>query len=204
MRIWLVRHGLTDDVGHRLAGLLPDCHLNADGREQAERLSRRFEGVRLAAIHTSPLERALETARPLAARHALEPIVNEALVELHMGEWTGRTLDEARRDERFRRFNDLRSLMAPPGGESMLALASRFTAALLELAEGGAGDAGDVVVVSHGDPIRVALLHLLGMPFDHLHRLEIAPASATLVELDRERPPRLLALGIVGSLAEIG
>ena len=69
--VFLIRHGLTDHTGRRLYGRTPGLHLSERGREQAERLAERFSGVRLAAVYSSPLDRCIETAAPLAAAQGL-------------------------------------------------------------------------------------------------------------------------------------
>src|SRR5687767_1544713 len=91
-RFLLIRHATTDTVGKRLAGRLPGVSLNEAGRAQAQQLAARLAGLPVAAIYSSPLERAVETARPLAQGLQLETAVCEAFLELDFGEWTNSTL----------------------------------------------------------------------------------------------------------------
>jgi probable phosphoglycerate mutase len=177
----LIRHGDNDYLRHTMVGWMPGIHLNENGREQAERLAERLSQCPIRAIYTSPLERARETAEPLARRLGIEPRVTDALGEVRLGEWTGRTFEELQRDPRWRQFNTFRSGARIPGGETMLEIQQR-TIGALEAMHREHPD-GTVAVVSHGDPIRVILCYYLGMPLDFIHRLEIETASVSVVKL---------------------
>jgi probable phosphomutase (TIGR03848 family) len=194
----LVRHALTDFVSqHRISGRLPGVPLNAEGRAQAERLSERLADVPVAAIYTSPQQRARETAAPLAARHGLAAEPRAGLDEIDFGSWTGLTVGELEGSPQWRLFNSLRSSTRIPGGELMLEVQARVVRELKGLRS--AHPDGAIVVVSHGDVIRAALLHFLGMSLDHVHRVEIAPASVTVLALE-DWGPRLLLLNDTGTL----
>ena len=90
----LVRHGETDAVGKTIVGRMPGVHLNATGRAHARRLAQRLSRLPIRAIYSSPLERALETAEPLARARNLRIQTCEAANELNFGEWTGKTFAE--------------------------------------------------------------------------------------------------------------
>jgi probable phosphoglycerate mutase len=182
----LIRHGLTDAVGRAMMGHLPDIHLNAEGEAQARRLAGQLRSVPLTAIVSSPLERARETAAPIAESHRLQIRLVDALIEYGVGAWTGSPFSDLDRDPRWRRFNTLRSLACPPGGECMIDVQRRATRALLELSAEHRG--GTVAAVSHGDVIRAVLLYVLGMPIDFLHRLEVSPASVSVVAFGSDAP----------------
>jgi probable phosphomutase (TIGR03848 family) len=184
--ILLIRHGLTDAVDRALSGTAAGVHLTGEGRRQVAALAARLYGVRLDAIVTSPLERARETASAIAEGRNVRVSVVEALQEYDVGEWTGRALASLAPDEQFRRFNEVRSVTPAPRGELMLAVQARAVAALLALQQ-DAPD-GTIAVVSHGDVIRAALMHFLGIPIDFVHRLEISPARVSVVRLDGWAP----------------
>lgn len=177
----LIRHGDNDFLGHTLAGWMPGIHLNENGRAQAEWIADRLLHVPIRAIYSSPLERARETAEPLARRLGLEIRISDALGEVHLGEWTGRAFDELRNDPQWRRFNSFRSGARIPGGETMIEFQQRMLAAMEAIRR--EHPEGTVAVVSHGDPIRAVLCHYLGMPLDLIHRLEIEPASVSVIRL---------------------
>src|SRR6059036_1326091 len=106
-------------VEKTITGWLPGVHLNPSGVRQAGRLSERLAGAGIVAIYSSPLERAVETAQPLAGKLGLSVVQRRALGEIHFGDWTGRTLDQLDGDAEWRRFNSFRSSTQPPGGELM-------------------------------------------------------------------------------------
>jgi broad specificity phosphatase PhoE len=188
---YLIRHAAHDLLGSELVGRRPDVRLNNLGAQQASLLARRLAAVRFAAVLSSPRERACETAAPLAAEQEREVELAAALDEVDFGEWTGRSFAELETDPRWQEFNCARSRVIIPGGEAMLGVQLRMVGLLQRLAEVRRESA--LALVSHGDVIRGALLHYLGMPLDHIHRLEIAPASVSILRLGIGGP-RVLAL----------
>lgn len=155
-------------------------HLDEPGRAQAERLADLLGEAGIAAIYSSPLERASVTAAPLARRLGL-PIVEIAdLVDMEFGAWTGREVQAMGPDPQWRSFNQMRSLARPPGGESAGAVQHRMVAALSAIVETHPDE--PVAVFGHADPIRYTLAYLLGMPLDFALRLEVGPASITRIE----------------------
>ena len=180
-RFFLIRHAANDTSGHSFAGRMPGVHLNEEGHAQAEALAARFAGMDIAAVASSPLERALETAAPIATVLGLRASSREEFTELDCGDWTGRRFETLADDPGFHRFNRLRSCSGPPGGETMLQAQARFVAGLESLRREHPDAA--VVVVSHCDMIRAALAHCLGMPLDLMLRLEVAMGSVSTVEI---------------------
>lgn len=200
MRLLLIRHATTAEVGRVLTGWTPGVHLDEEGRAQAERLADRLEGVPLRAIYTSPIERAVETAAAVACRHGLAPVPREGLGEIRLGEWTGRRFEPMDEQAEWRRFNSFRTGARPPGGEWMIEVQARIVLEIQRLF----GDHPDeiVAVVSHGDPIKAVLFHYGGVSLDLMMRWEIAPASVSVLDLhlwgarilaanDTGRPPWL-------------
>jgi broad specificity phosphatase PhoE len=179
---YLIRHALTDVTGKAIAGPVPGLHLNEQGREQAFELARKLAQKGITRICSSPLDRARETAQPLADQLNMPVEILESLTDLFPGEWTGKTFQELQEDPRFRVFNDFRSGTRVPGGELMLEAQSRMVSELLALRDRHRGET--IAVVSHADPIRAALAFFLGMPLDFYCRIEISPASYTRLELE--------------------
>ena len=182
--IYLIRHGATDDIGKRISGWLPGVHLNPVGVTQAAKLAVRISRAGISAIYSSPLERTMETAHALAARFGLEVTQLPALGEVHFGDWTGRTFDELDRIREWRLFNSFRSSTRPPGGELMLEVQRRIVSQLTELRQRHPHQT--IAVLSHGDVIRAAVCHFLGIPLDLLLRFEISPASVTILRISAE------------------
>jgi probable phosphoglycerate mutase len=194
----LIRHGLHVFGAHRIAGRTPGIDLSPQGREQADRLAERLAHIELHAIYCSPIERTVQTHAPLAARHGLTATYSDALVEIDYGEWTGRRLDELSEVEEWRRWNAFRSGTRVPGGESMLEIQARIVAEMHRLADDHPRQ--NVALVSHGDVIKAALAHALGVPLDLLQRIEISPASVSAVQIERYGPWVLC----VNNVADVG
>jgi broad specificity phosphatase PhoE len=183
----LVRHGHTDVVGRRLVGRLPGIPLSEEGQAQVERLGRSVAAP-LAAVYSSPLERALATAQPLASARNLAVQVREDLNEVDFGQWTGMTFDQLSRVPEWREFNRTRLTAMVPGGEQAGEVQSRIVGALDRLRMTHEGQM--FAVVSHADVIRAAVLQYAGISLQQFHTIEIDTASITAVEF--AATPRLL------------
>lgn len=177
----LIRHALTDPTGTALSGRAPGIPLNSRGCQQAERLAAQLAQSRIRQVFSSPLERARETAAPLAKRLAVALTVSEALTDIDFGEWTGRALAELEPLESWRRWNQCRSCVRVPNGEMILEVQARMMGELDRLCRQFPDE--QLAVVSHADPLRTVLAFYLGMPLDSMHRLEISPASVSVVEV---------------------
>jgi broad specificity phosphatase PhoE len=176
----LVRHGDHDLLGKAVAGRAPGVALNASGRAQAAELVKRLGGTPIEAIYSSPQQRALETAAPLAARRGLSVAIDHAFDEIDFGEWTGLTFERLRQDEAcWRQWVERKSIACPPGGEPFSQARSRAMAGIERLEKLHPDQT--VLLVSHGDIVKAVLATYLGMSLDHLQRFEIAPASLSVV-----------------------
>lgn len=193
--VLLIRHASHDLLGKRLAGRQLEVHLNRAGEAEAERLAERLQPLQLAAVYTSPRERALETAVPLARRHGLHVEISAALDEFDLGEWSGRTFAELQALQEWQRFNRWRSGTRPPGGELMLEVQARIVQELERLQRRHPG--AMLALVSHADVIRAALTYYLGMPLDLFGRLQVDPASVSVLAL-HEWGPEILRLNDTG------
>lgn len=195
---YLIRHATTDAVtGRRIAGRAAGVHLNEEGRAEAEALAARLAPETLKAVYSSPLERALETAEPIARTRRLEVQTLDALNELQFGQWTGRTFEELEPDAQWHQFNSFRSGTRIPGGEMMIEAQARIVNELERLSERHRDEA--VAVVSHGDLIKAAVAHYAGIHLDMFWRIEISPASVSIVELN-DYGPRVLLINGMGRL----
>ncbi len=177
MNLLLIRHATNDWVGERLAGWTPGVHLNDEGQAQAVALARRLADVPLAAIYSSPLERTLETAQPLAQVQGLSVQVREGLGEARYGDWTGRALKELKDEKLWPVVQVYPSGARFPGGESMREVQARMVAELDAIRD--AHPDQTVAIVSHSDPIKMAVAHYAGLALDLFQRLTISPASVT-------------------------
>jgi len=184
--VFLIRHGMTSRVGKGLTGWLPGHSLDETGRRQADDLASRLAAAPLSAIYSSPLERAVETAAPLARRLGLEVQLREDFGEVRFGDWQGKDFGEIKQDSRWNLFNSYRSFTRAPQGELMLETQARMLRGLLNVVETHTDQT--VAVFSHADAIKSALMHFLGMPLDFHHRLEILPASISILDFYPELP----------------
>ena len=167
-RIILVRHGETDWNRERRWQGHADRPLNDTGREQAEALAAELAGEPIAAVYSSDLLRAHETARVVADRLGLDVTAVPALRERRFGSWEG--LQDVEVERRFPGAN------GPPDGETREEMTRRVLDSLAEIAAAHAGRT--VLVVSHGGPIRAVLRH-------HSHPLCEEPvANCSLVDLE--------------------
>jgi broad specificity phosphatase PhoE len=179
-RFYLVRHGDNDFVAKgAIAGRLPNVHLNECGRAQAERLAGELCSAGIRRIYSSPLERCLQTAAPLAKRSGVDVEVAEELIELDFGEWTGLTFKELESSDTWRRFNQFRSSTRIPGGEMMLEAQERAVS-FVERCCGRDPD-DTICLFTHGDICRAILLYYAGIPLDFVHRIRVDTASISIV-----------------------
>jgi broad specificity phosphatase PhoE len=181
VQLLLIRHGHTEAVGRRLVGRMPNVPLDALGREEASRLAVYLAKTRLDAVYSSPIERALETARAIAAPHGLEVERRDRLTELDFGEWTGALVESLRGDAANRHFNVHRAGNRAAGGEHGVEVLARMAVELTELRDRHAD--GIVAVVGHADPLRAALAHFIGVPLDLARRFELDTGSVTRLDL---------------------
>ena len=186
-RILLIRHGSTDLLHEYLCGRTPGISLNEEGRRQARKLSQTlFQQHKLAAIFSSPLERAVETAEFIAEPFNLQVNIEAGMNELDFGSWAGVRFRDLHNLPDWHSYNKNRSLSSAPGGETLCNVQSRAWTSLRNIAE--RHDGGTVAVVSHGDVIRALLILLLGMPLDYILRFEISTASVNEVSVGQDSP----------------
>jgi broad specificity phosphatase PhoE len=193
----LIRHGDTDWIGEKLAGRLPNVKLNPKGRRQACQIADDLARLPIALICSSPLQRARETAAPLAARLGMGLRLCEPFSEIDYGDWTGRTFRELEGSMDWAAYNKRCSITRIPGGELMLEVQARMIAGLLALEQERPREM--VAVFSHGDPIRTALAHFAGIDLDNFRRLTIDPGSVSIVALNDDGP-RLQGLNLAGPI----
>ena len=191
----LIRHGETDYVKkHRLAGRLPGVNLNDKGRQQALAIAEKLATAPLKAIYSSPLERALQTAEPLAQALGLPVIPCPGLIETDPGEWSGQSWKQLARTKAWHVIQSTPSRFRFPGSETFAGAQQRITQELEVLA--GQHDPKDLVACfSHADPIRLAVAYFIGLPLDMFQRLAVSPGSISILHLG-ETSARLLALNV--------
>jgi len=193
---YLVRHGDTG-IKNRISGRMSGVHLNETGRRQAEQLAGRFTGIAVDSLYSSPVERAVETAQPIAQRLNLTIQTAEAVSEIDYGEWTGKSFDELSVDSRWQSFNVFRSGSQIPGGENILQVQRRFVGWMEEVRRDQTD--GRIVVVSHQDPIKAVVTYYADIHIDMFCRFDISNASVTVLRVD-DRDASLITLNNVDAL----
>ena len=173
----LIRHAAHGHLGHTLSGRMPGISLSEAGRAQAAVLGERLGGERLTAVHSSPVERAQETATAIAAAQGLAVEIAPALNEIDFGAWTGVRFDALAGDPAWAEWNTRRASACPPGGETMAAAQARAWAWVDAVAPRYPG--GTVALVSHADVLKALVARVLGLSLDRLLTFDIDPASVS-------------------------
>jgi probable phosphoglycerate mutase len=179
---YLIRHAEREGDPERLVGRTEGVRLSARGRRQAAHVAARLAAAPLRHVYASPMERAQETAEPLARGHGLSVEIARGLIEVDFGGWTGKTMTELEQEPGWRQFNAFRSAARAPEGESAAAVQARVVEEIARLRR--ACPDGAVALVSHGDPIRLALGYFIGAPIDLYSRLEVGLASVSVLTVD--------------------
>lgn len=177
----LIRHGHTDWADKKLAGWLPDVHLNELGQKQAQELVERLKPIELAAIYSSPLDRTLETAQPVAKARGLKINKVPNLGEVKYGDWQGQSLKVLAQKKEWKMVQATPSTFAFPNGESFRELQSRAVAAVEKIV--AAHEKDTIVLFSHGDVIKVIVAYYSGIALDNFQRIAISPASISVIAI---------------------
>lgn len=180
--IHLVRHGHHALLGKRLCGRMPGVQLDELGCRQMSRCAELI-GKAPAALQSSPQRRAQQSASILGWHFGVPVEIVPAVDEIDCGDWTSLEFAELEQDPRWKRWNSRRGTSRPPGGESMRALQQRTVQHLEQLRYLSGDDT--VVIVSHAEPIRAALLYYSRIPLDDFLSVDVAPASISTLAVDR-------------------
>jgi broad specificity phosphatase PhoE len=165
LRLLLVRHGATAwNTESRIIGRT-DFPLSDHGKRQARQLADRLTHEGIAAIYTSNMKRAIETAAAIADSCRLSPRVDDRLREMDFGRWEGLTLDDVqnRFSESFMAWKSGNPLVGPPDGESPESLARRVQSFVDDLVARHMGQS--VLVVSHGGVFQAMVFLIMNIPF---------------------------------------
>jgi broad specificity phosphatase PhoE len=182
----LVRHGQTAWHAESRHVGNADIPLDDTGKEQARRVAEHLAGTDIDAAFSSPLSRCLETARLVAEPHGLPVVTDGRLREMDMGEWSGETYEAV-----AEKYGDIISCwtrdpgsLTPPGGEALEKVRERTLSWLEEAWEDYRWK--NLLVSSHSTPIRVIVSDLIGIPFNRMFCLSLAPASITTITYNGE------------------
>lgn len=224
--VLFVRHGTTPTTGQVLPGRAAGLHLADKGRAEAEAVAERLAALAtapapspaapsasrhppahapkapltVAAVYASPLERARETAAPIARRLGQKVVIDRGLIEMDFGEWTGAELKALRKLPEWNTVQRYPSGFQFPGGEGFSAMRARMAGAVAALCRRHPGET--IVAVSHADPIKVVVSDALGAHLDLFQRIVVSPCSVTAISYTASGPI-VLAVNSTGGLADL-
>ena len=198
----MVRHGKTPSTGKLLPGRAKGLHLSDIGIQEALVVAERLSKIKkVAAIYASPLERARETAAPIAKALKQKVIINKGLLECDFGDWTGEELAKLMKLPEWSNVQRAPSTFRFPKGESFTEMQTRMVSTLDDLRKKHSG--GVVICVSHADPIKAALAHAMGTHIDLFQRIVISTCSVTAVSYSSFGPVVLTVNSTGGDLSEL-
>ena len=202
-RLFLVRHGATSATEEDRFSGSSGAELSEQGRWQAERLGERLAHLEIAAIYSSPLSRALETARIVGGHCRLEPVTREGLKEIGHGHWEGMKRRDVEHEftAEYAAWEADPFTFAPNGGESGLAVLARALPVIRDIVTSHSG--GQVLVVSHKATLRLILSSLLAFdPRGFRDRLDQSPACLNVVDFRDPARARLMLFNDTSHYAE--
>lgn len=187
--VLLIRHGRTGaNASGVLAGQSPGVFLDERGREQATALGQRLAAVPLETLVSSPLDRTMETADLLLAdRQDVDRWTDDRFVECDYGDWTGRSLAALAKEPHWKVVQSHPSAASFPGGESLREVQHRAVEAIRDW-NADLGKDATYAVVSHGDVIKAILADALGIHLDQFQRIQVDPASLSVIRYTELRP----------------
>jgi probable phosphoglycerate mutase len=199
--VLFVRHGQTATTGQILPGRAAGLHLAEKGIDQARAVAARIGSLKkVDAVYSSPLERARETAAPIATARGLRVRREPGLVECDFGEWTGAKLRDLMRKPEWGTVQRYPSGFRFPSGESFVEMSARICDTIVKLRDRHPG--GVVVAVSHADPIKAAVADALGTHLDLFQRIVVSTCSVTAI-LYGSSGPAVLTVNHTGDLASL-
>ena len=197
--LFFIRHAEAIWTNKRLPGRLPGVDLSEQGSRQAEDLAKHLSALPISEIRSSPLERTMQTAEPLARALGIPVIEDANLLEAECGEWAGKTFKQVVRLRSFRNLVKNPSLRRPPGGESIVEVQARMMRFVEGVLARQTEHKGIVAAFSHADPIKAVVAGLLGLPLELYRRIDIGVASVSTFVVGDE--PLMLCANADGARA---
>jgi len=200
--VLFVRHGTTPTTGKVLPGRARGLHLSERGREQAKRAAERIAELgKISAVYSSPLERARETAAPIARLTKNTTRIERGLIECDFGGWTGQSLRRLMKKPEWSQVQRTPSTFRFPAGESFVEMQTRMVSAVDAIRRRHPGRT--IVCVSHADTIKAAVAHATGTPLDLFQRIVISTCSVTAIMYSDGGPIVLTVNSTGASLREL-
>ncbi|MGL4791007.1 MAG: histidine phosphatase family protein [Anaerotignaceae bacterium] len=185
IRLYLIRHGETDwNKEGRFQGWT-DIELSQEGTRQAELLGERFKNIHIDELYSSPLKRAVDTAKPIANATGLEIKTNEKFKEINFGTWEGMTAVEIAKEYggAFEDFINKPETCTFPGDTSFELVTQRLKEGMAEIL--GDKDNMNIAIVSHGGIVRLLVKHLVEIEGAWFNKTWIDNTSISVVEIKK-------------------
>lgn len=184
-RIYLVRHGTTDWNKEEIFRGRAECRLNETGKAEGKALAAHFEDVPIAGIYSSPLSRAMETARPTAESKGREVFPDPAFTDLDFGTWQGLPLKEAQEKypDLYRLWREQPGAVSFPRGENLAQVRNRTWEGLIRLAE--ENPQGTILIVTHRVVTKVLICAALGLDDSHFWQVKQDSTAINCFEYSR-------------------
>ena len=184
-RIYLVRHGTTDWNKEEIFRGRAECQLNETGKAEGKALAGYFEDVPIAGIYSSPLSRAMETARPTAESKGREVVPDPAFTDLDFGAWQGLPLKEAKEKypDLYRLWREQPGVVSFPQGENLTQVRNRTWEGLIRLAEGN--PQRTILIVTHRVVTKVLICAALGLDHSHFWQMKQDSTAINCFEYSR-------------------
>ena len=181
--VYMLRHAQSvANTKGILAGQDNSVELSKDGHRQAQMLEPYLSKLKINRIYSSPLTRCIQTIQPyMQLNPDLDFEIDERFIEMDYGLWSGKRLSALARDRRWRSVQNKPSTFTFPQGESFRSMRKRVDLALTELSK----EKGVVLIVTHGDIIKMSLASALGLPIDRFQKFVVEPASLTVINLEK-------------------
>jgi len=186
MIFFLIRHGANRSLGKFLPGIMPEVHLNAEGENQAVSVADSLYQAEIDAIYSSPLERTMETAKPLSDRIQVPILPDPGLMEMDTGSLTGKLFSELKEDEHWNKIRAKPEETGFPGGEDFPHAWERLWTTLDAIRHKHTSGTR-IAIFSHSDCIKMLAARAIGLPISSFHRLIIDPASLTLISYHKDK-----------------
>lgn len=198
--VFLVRHGVTGWHNERKLLGQRDIPLSETGIAQGNRAAEILKGTALSEILSSPLQRAVQTAKIIGEITGIEVARDPRLSDFDVGHWAGMPVSQIAQTSEYKAFLENPTAERIPGGENLAEVRERAVAAIEQaLEDNPSGDA--IAVVTHAGVIRVLLAHYLGSPPANYHRISVNPGSVSVLSFADDRElPRVLAVNCLAEL----
>jgi len=197
-------HSIANEAGI-LSGQLPGISLSKKGAKQAEELVERIGAVEFDSVRVSPMQRCEETISPWVkskySKGMKRYLVDDALVEVDYGNWSGRKLSSLSREKLWGEIQSRPSAVEFPSGEKMKAMQKRAISSITQAVN--ESKKGTHLFVSHGDVVKAMVASLLKMKLDDFQTLVIDPASITVIEYSGIKPRVLLLNDTRGHVSDL-